>query len=177
MLCTDCFETSHPQTLLAGSDRIEMVAWLCFALPGWLYCWWRHMLRIKVCGVCGGSSLVREARAAAANDPNANCALPAPVVRNLQGPVRWPRPFATPRDRLHAGSLGAIASILALLGGLLAAADLAGLLIPVICLTFSVLLGTAWWVHSLNLWLRSRARLSSCRAWAADGREIPIEWI
>ena len=68
MLCTDCFETSHPQTLLAGSDRIEMVAWLCFALPGWLYCWWRHMLRIKVCGVCGGSSLVREARVAAAND-------------------------------------------------------------------------------------------------------------
>ena len=71
MLCTDCFETSHPQTLLAGSDRIEMVAWLCFALPGWLYCWWRHRLRIKVCGVCGGSSLVREARVAAANDPHA----------------------------------------------------------------------------------------------------------
>ena len=70
-----------------------------------------------------------------------------------------------------------IASVAALLGGLLAAADVAGLLIPVICLTFSVLLGTAWLARSLNLWLRSRARLSSCRAWAADGRELPSECV
>ena len=111
MLCTDCFETSPPQTLLPGSDRLEWLGWLCLGLPGWLYCAWRHALRVKVCGACGGSSLVREARAAAARAP----LVEPPPVRNLRGPVRWPRPFAAPRQRLRAGAPLVGASVLALL--------------------------------------------------------------
>jgi len=174
MLCTECFETSHPETSLAGSDRIEMAGWLCFALPGWLYCWWRHALRIKVCGVCGSQSLVREARAAAVGEPAA-LTQPAPRVSNLNGPVLWPRPFSTPRDRLHAGALGMLASLVALLGGGIAATHIASLLIPAICFTFSGVLAAAWLVRGGLLWLRTRSRLCAARAWTQDGRPIHIE--
>jgi hypothetical protein len=174
MLCTECFETSHPETSLAGSDRIEMVAWLCFALPGWLYCCWRHALRIKVCGVCGSRSLVREARAAAVREPEA-LTEPAPRVSNLNGPVRWPRPFSTPRDRLHAGAPGVLASLVALLGGAVTVTSVAPLLLPAICFMLSSMLAAAWLVHGGLLWFRTRSRLCGARAWTQDGRTIHIE--
>jgi len=170
MLCTDCFETSRPQTLLVGSDRLEMAGWLCFALPGWLYCAWRHALRIKACGVCGGHSLVREARAAAARDPAAPTAAPPPV-HSLRGPVRWPRSLATPRDRLQAGTPGVLAGSGALLAVLMTAAGSSPTWPFVLSLLGSVTLGAAWLARHARLWLRTRA----CRAWLPDGREIRIE--
>ena len=121
MLCTECFETSRPRTLLTGSDRIELVGWLCLALPGWLYCAWRHALRTKACAGCGGRSLVREARAAAARHVGAPLA-PAPAVQSLGARVRWPQPLATPRQRLRAGMPGVLAALVSLLAGVLAAA-------------------------------------------------------
>ena len=69
MLCTDCFVTAEPDTVLEGSDLLELLGWCCLAAPGLLYCWWRHALRIKVCAFCGSRELVREARAAAARAP------------------------------------------------------------------------------------------------------------
>lgn len=172
MLCTDCFETSHPQTLLVGSDRLEMLGWLCLLLPGWLYCAWRHALRIKVCGVCGGTGLVRESRAAAARcAPAAGRAAQGPV-RNLCGPVRWHRPFATPRERLAAGAPGAAAALGA---ALLVAAGvpqpLASSGFAVCCAALAaVWLGCATW-----LWRGSQRSPAACRAWTPDGREIHIE--
>jgi len=53
MMCTDCFRTAEADTVLEGSDLAEIVAWCFFAVPGLLYCWWRHALRIKVCPFCG----------------------------------------------------------------------------------------------------------------------------
>jgi hypothetical protein len=102
MMCTECFRTAEADTVLEGSDIVEMIAWGCFGFPGMLYCMWRHALRIKVCSVCGSSELVREARAAAAR------CLPEgpphqPGVCNLSGPIRWPAPFALPRERLRHG--------------------------------------------------------------------------
>ena len=47
MLCTDCGTTEHPITVLAGSDRLEMLGWLCLVIPGWLYCALRHLLRSR----------------------------------------------------------------------------------------------------------------------------------
>lgn len=175
MLCTECFETSHPQTLLAGSDRIEMVGWLCLALPGWLYCAWRHALRLKVCGACGSSALVREARAAAVQASAAERAEPAPEVRNLCGRVLWPRPFSTPRERLLAGGPGVLASIAALLGSALAAAPGGGELAASFFLAASFVTAAAWMLHVTRRWHRARARLAGCRAWLPDGREIRIE--
>lgn len=173
MLCTDCFETTHPETLLSGSDRVEMLGWLCFALPGWLYCAWRHALRIKICAVCGGTALVREAWAAAARAVER--AEPAPRVFNLRGPVRWPRPFSTPRERLRAGALGVLASIVALLGAAFAAADVAANSASSVSLAASAVLAATWLVRVVRIWRRTHARLTGCRAWFPDGREIHIE--
>lgn len=171
MLCTDCFETSEPQTLLPGSDRLELAAWLCLALPGWLYCAWRHALRIKACGVCGGFALVREARASA----GAARVVPPARIRSLRGPLRWPAPFATPRERLYAGAPGALAALTALPAGVLAGAHAAP--IPVwgslACLAGGLTL--AWLLRSVPPWLHLRARSRACRAWLPDGREIHIE--
>ena len=64
MQCTSCLETADPETILDGSDLTEIVSWLCFVIPGWLYCYWRHSVRRKVCRFCGSGSLIREARAA-----------------------------------------------------------------------------------------------------------------
>ena len=104
MMCTECFRTTEADTVLEGSDIVEMIAWGCFGIPGMLYCWWRHALRIKVCSVCGSGELVREARAAAARCLPQAQPPHEPGVCNLSGPVRWPRPFAVPRERLRHGT-------------------------------------------------------------------------
>lgn len=64
MLCTDCGQTDRPNTLIGGSDLLELVLWACLVVPGLLYCGWRHASRCKVCAHCGSPHLVREARAA-----------------------------------------------------------------------------------------------------------------
>ncbi len=176
MLCTDCGALDHPNTLLEGSDLVEMAGWLCFALPGWLYCWWRHTLRIKVCRDCGGRELVREARAAAAQNP-----VPEPesgVVRivNLAGPVRWPRGLTAPRERLRQGTL-AVVLWLACLGS--AALSLSGWL-PADAL-FAVapplaLAGSAWVGRQAWRVARVQPALTACRAWDADGQPLRIEF-
>lgn len=174
MLCTDCFRTSHPRTLLAGSDRVEMLLWLCLAWPGWLYCAWRHALRIKVCGECGGAALVREARAAAAALGPAERWSPASEVRNLCGPVRWPHPFATPRERLRGGAPGLVAATGALLAAAIATAAPAAGLAPALLLA-SLALAATWLGRVCHSSLRTRARQLACRAFLPDGRELRIE--
>ena len=172
MLCTECFETSHPQTLLVGSDRLEMAGWLCFALPGWLYCAWRHALRIKACGVCGGVELIRESRAAAVRSaPVPGPDVPGPV-RNLCGPVRWRRPFATPRARLAVGAPGALAALLA---ALVAVAGGSQPLVSGAIAACSIASAAGCLGYGARLWLGAQRGLAGCRAWTPDGREIRIE--
>lgn len=173
MLCTDCHVTEHPATVLDGSDRLEMLAWLFLVIPGWLYCAWRHASRSKVCGVCGGGSLVREARRAAERleeMPSAN----GTTITNLNGPVLWPRVLAAPRERLRRGAGGALLSQAALVAWALVAAQptSGGAALAAQILT---VLGTAWLLHALALTIHLIVTAPVCRAWREDGSPLQIE--
>jgi hypothetical protein len=175
MMCTDCFRTAEANTLLEGSDLVEMLAWCCFALPGLLYCWWRHALRVKVCASCGSRELIREARAAAERAPRQAPPAGGPRVRNLSGPVRWPRALAAPRARLRHGGVAAclvgtslLCAVPALLN--LAAADAALVTVHVTTSGFGV-----WLVYQAVRVAHMRATLPGCKAWDASGRPLRIE--
>jgi hypothetical protein len=150
-----------------------MLGWLCFGLPGWLYCCWRHALRIKVCASCGGGALVREARAAAAQRPPQ---LPGRTrIGNLAGPVRWPAALRTPRERLRHGCIAvalwaAVVSTWALgSAGILPAVALAAAR-PAVALA-----GAAWLALETVRAIRVHASVSACRAWDHRGRPLHVE--
>ena len=175
MMCTDCFRTAEADTLLEGSDLVEMLAWCCFALPGLLYCWWRHALRIKACAFCGSRELVREARAAAERAPRQAPPSGGPRVGNLSGPVRWPRALATPRERLRHG--GVVAS---LVGAFLGSAALAALGLAArdgaVAAAYAIAVVCAAWVAYQGVRVsQMRATLPGCKAWDRYGRPLRIE--
>jgi hypothetical protein len=64
MMCTECFRMEEPDTIIEGSDRKELLLWLCGLAPGFLYCYWRHQNRVKICPHCSSGELIREAKAA-----------------------------------------------------------------------------------------------------------------
>ena len=174
MLCTDCGVTAHADTLLEGSDRIEAAAWVLGAAVGWLYCARRHWLRTKVCAVCGGRALVREAWAAAMV---ARPFLAETRVITRGARVAWPRGLRSPRDRLRAGAPAAALAVL--FASSAAAAVLAG--VP---LRFFGTAGLVWSVSALACASLAslRRRLAfrwadGCRAWDAHGRQLRIERI
>jgi hypothetical protein len=161
MMCTQCFETAEPETVLEGSDLAEILSWLCFAVPGWLYCLWRHALRSRVCAACGGASLIREARAAQKRVAEASA---PPRVRSASGSVRWPPALARPRERLLHGGIAA-----AFTASTIVAAWSSD---PTI-LVASAGLATGWLVFQIGRIVRTRG--PSCSAWDASGRELQIE--
>ena len=174
MVCADCFHVAVPDTVLEGSDLVELLAWACFGIPGLLYCWWRHLARIKVCPNCGNRELIREARATALSQAPTAPPSSGPRIRSLSGSLCWPRSLRTPRARLRSGglsllvSLGLAAWLPALLG--LGAAETLLLLAYA-----SSLLGIAWLGHQIVQASRMRAPLLRCRAWDEDGRPLHIE--
>lgn len=180
MMCTLCFETAEPETVLEGSDLAEILSWLCFALPGWLYCLWRHVLRSKVCPACGGESLIREARAA-----QLRVAAPSvpPRIRSASGSVRWPHALASPRERLFHGGITAALIGSAAFSSLRTAAGLStapsGLSIDPGMLgvgpgtAISVALCAGWLAFEIGRVMRMRA--PSCSAWDESGRKLQIE--
>jgi hypothetical protein len=100
MLCADCQTVSVPETVLEGSDRTELLSWICLGLPGWLYCSWRHVLRQKVCAQCGSGAVIREAT----RSRRVEAGPPRWTRGRITEPRRWPRALATPRERLlHGG--------------------------------------------------------------------------
>ena len=124
MLCTQCYQISVPETVLSGSDFKELVAWCCLALPGFVYCSWRHWNRAKACPSCGSHVLMRESRASLARrDPQGQSLRIPTRIRSESDPVSWPDPFQTPRGRLRQGLSGALPATLALLALLCAAFD------------------------------------------------------
>lgn len=175
MMCTDCLRTAEAETLLEGSDTIELLGWCCLALPGLLYCWWRHALRIKVCGFCGGSELVREARAAAARRPQIAPSGWEPPVHSAPARFDWPEALANPRDRLRHGA------VMALLAGILvasivpAALDLPGSGSALAVAHTTLVACAAWGSYQALRLAQPRSELSGCRAWDAQGRQIRIE--
>ncbi len=174
MVCTDCFHVAVPDTVLEGSDTVELLAWACFGIPGLLYCWWRHLARIKVCPNCGGLELIREARAAALDHAPASRLSSGPRISSLSGAVQWPRSLRTPRARMWSGG-GTLLLLLGLTAWLLALFDLAASEAVLAMAYASSPLGLAWLGHQVFRISRMRSPLLRCRAWDEDGRRLRIE--
>ena len=170
-LCTECHEISHPDTVLDGSDRMELVGWLLLAVPGLVYCWWRHAAPSWTCVHCGSEALVRASKRSKDAPPM------RPRVRSRRGEIEWPQALATPRERMLHGGAGAALFIATLMASWLAA--MARVSIGQ-SLGLSLMFAASW-----SLWLgyevvrvvRSKARGTGCRAWDGDGRSLRIETI
>jgi len=173
MLCTACAQTDEPDTLVAGSDLVEMLGWLCLAVPGWLYCLWRHGVRLKVCAHCGSNSLIREARAAQARRFPTEPRI-VRRVRSARGRDRWPQPLATPRERLRHGGVGAIFIAGLVVFGISSATPQASDDAVGAALAFGAL-STVWLIFETARIVRRRS--PGCAAWDASGRRLAIEWL
>jgi len=174
MLCTGCYRVSVPGTVLSGSDIAEVAAWCCFAVPGYVYCWWRHLNRTKFCPECGGRELIRESRAAAARHVPDDTSSQA-IICSVSGARFWPEPLASPRTRLRSGALGTLPSSAALLLGIL---GIAGVLAPELALLLiaGCIAWTAIWLISQGVRVTHlRTALARCRAWDSHGRPLRIE--
>lgn len=178
MLCTECLHVGEPDTVLEGSDRVEIVAWCCFALPGLLYCWWRHLQRYKVCPECGSDALMRECRAAAARHaPQAPPAAGA-CVRSASGlGFSWPRPLGSTRVRLRHGSVGSLLFAAGCAAWLLGALGVAPNAHAVHVASAGWALCATWIARQVQQITRLRHGLPGCRAWDADGRPLRIEQV
>ena len=114
MLCLHCRHLAEPDTVLDGSDRLELLGWAAGVLPGWLYCAWRHLCRAKLCEACGSGELMRESRAIAARLPGQASRATGARIRSERGAdFPWPRELRAPRGRLRRGVPAAVAMGLA----------------------------------------------------------------
>ena len=147
-------------TRLEGSDWLEMATWLLGGFPGWLYCAWRHHVRIKVCGVCGSRALMRESRAQALLQlPQAAPSSFASCVSNLPGSSRWPRGLRAPQQRLQRAWPWLMAWVLVAVG------------LHVV----AVVVASAFVGREIQRELAWRSGPGRCRAWDAQGRPLQIE--
>jgi len=175
MLCTACFRTAEPDTLLEGSDLGELLGWCAFAVPGWLYCAWRHAARRKLCAFCGSGELIREARATRRRRSPQAPPSHGPRILSGSGKVRWPRALETPRERLRHGGAG-VASVTALfLSWTLRTLSLVDGRIATATTLTAILLCASWMLHQIARVSRLRRTLPGCQAWDARGRPIHIE--
>ena len=60
MVCTNCGHLGPTKTAAKGHIGFEIVLWLCFILPGFLYSVWRMSTKRQVCTECGSDHLVWE---------------------------------------------------------------------------------------------------------------------
>lgn len=176
MLCTECLHVAEPDTVLHGSDRAELIGWCCFAVPGLVYCWWRHLCRYKVCPQCGSDALMRECRAAAARRLPQAPPAGGPCVRSLSGVgFAWPRSLGSTRVRLRHGVIGALLTVSGSLAWLLGALDVAPPSQAQAAAIAGWLLFATWLVRQLQQIARLRSGAMACRAWDEHGRPLPIE--
>lgn len=178
MLCTECLHVGEPDTVLEGSDRVELLAWCCFALPGLLYCWWRHLRRSKICPECGGDALMRECRAAAARRaPQARAAGGSRFWSSESLGFVWPRPLGSPRERLRNGAVGSLLLAFGCGAWLLGALDLAPETRSVQAASAGGLLCASWLAWQIHQIARLRGTSDDCEAWDEQGRALRIEQI
>ena len=171
----ECLRTARPDTILDGSDVVEAVGWACLAVPGWLYCAWRHALRRKVCRFCGGESLMREARAAAARRGGKDDSASTIEVRSRSGSALWPRSLAEPRTRLRRGLVGALLGGWAMAGWGVAAST-RGLGVQ-LGAEVATTVAVTWLFAVAARLVQQRWAERACRAWAGDGRSLRIEML
>ena len=58
MYCTSCGSIGKPKTKTKGSLSLEIILWLCFLIPGFIYSLWRTFDKTKACVSCGNVSLI-----------------------------------------------------------------------------------------------------------------------
>lgn len=57
MHCSDCGRTGHPEEIVKGSIRTQIILWMMLIIPGLFYSMWRQGTRKKVCSYCGSEAL------------------------------------------------------------------------------------------------------------------------
>ena len=169
MLCSDCLRVAVPDTVLGGTDLGELLGWCCLAVPGLLYCAWRHLNRLKACPHCASPNLIREARAADARRWPIAAPATGRRIRTLSPAIDWPRALRDPRDRLRRGSVATGLLVLAIAAHAAGTAPLLAVGSSALCLV--------WVAHQLIQISRMRATLPGCRAWDQHGRPLRIEQI
>lgn len=58
LVCTSCGHIGDSKTVTKGHFFLEVVLWLCFLVPGFIYSIWRHTSRYEACPVCGNAHLL-----------------------------------------------------------------------------------------------------------------------
>ena len=58
LICTACGHVGSSKTITKGHFALEVVLWLCFLVPGFVYSVWRHASRYEACPVCGNENLL-----------------------------------------------------------------------------------------------------------------------
>lgn len=57
-VCKDCGTVGPTERVTKGSIWIEIILWLCFLIPGFLYSVWRLTSRHDACATCGSKNMV-----------------------------------------------------------------------------------------------------------------------
>ena len=58
MICPVCGTRGEPKQITKGSTAIELILWLCFAVPGLIYSIWRLSSRQPGCPSCGTVGMI-----------------------------------------------------------------------------------------------------------------------
>lgn len=58
LVCTACGHVGSSKTITKGHFALEVVLWLCFLVPGFIYSVWRHTSRYEACPVCENPNLL-----------------------------------------------------------------------------------------------------------------------
>lgn len=58
LVCTACGHVGPSKTITKGHFALEVVLWLCFLVPGFIYSVWRHTSRYEACPVCDNPKLL-----------------------------------------------------------------------------------------------------------------------
>lgn len=61
LVCTSCGHVGNSNTITKGHFALEVVLWLCFLVPGFIYSVWRHTSRYEACPICGNENLLPKA--------------------------------------------------------------------------------------------------------------------
>lgn len=56
--CKACGHSGPSKTVVRGSIWLELILWLCFLIPGFIYSVWRLTGKTSACTECGSHDLV-----------------------------------------------------------------------------------------------------------------------
>ena len=58
MICPHCGTRGEPKTITKGSLGMEIILWICFLVPGFIYSIWRLTTRQKGCPACNQIGMI-----------------------------------------------------------------------------------------------------------------------